>query len=199
MDLLDDDPCSCNVHVVPLQMIASDRLLEYLEHWKGRWDKVVGFRPTGWTSVLEARVYLVLLLMDYRYTPPAGADTINLQNIIDRDQKRLYNWANLRPMRNSGPSVMLYGVPYSEHRFADLLPSQRIRYMTPIYSSFFELTCFALSAQYVRMIATVNVGSAKSRAKMNGWFEKWEVERRRRVKEKANEHGIVGFRDKEYW
>jgi DNA cross-link repair 1A protein len=53
--------------------------------------------------------------------------------------------------------------------------------------------------RYVRMIATVNVGSTKSRAKMNGWFEKWEVERRRRVKEKANKHGIVGFRDKEYW
>ena len=125
MDLLDDDPCSCNVHVVPLQMIASDRLLEYLERWKGRWDKVVGFRPTGWTSVLEAGGYLVLLLMECRYTPPAGADTINLQNIIDRDQKRVYNWANLRPMRNSSPSVMLYGVPYSEHRFADLLPSPK--------------------------------------------------------------------------
>jgi len=63
--------------------------------------------------------------MDCRYTPPAGADTINLQNIIDRDQKRVYNWANLRPMRNSSSSVMLYGVPYSEHRSADLLP-QRI-------------------------------------------------------------------------
>jgi len=57
MDLLDDDPYSCDVHVMPLHMITSDRLLEYLERWKGRWDKVLGFRPTGWMSVLETRGY----------------------------------------------------------------------------------------------------------------------------------------------
>jgi DNA cross-link repair 1A protein len=49
------------------------------------------------------------------------------------------------------------------------------------------------------MIATVHVGSVKSRAKMNGWFEKWEAERRRRQREKADKHGVVAFRDKEYW
>lgn len=125
MKLLDDDPNSCNVHVVPLQTITSDRLLEYLEQWKGRWDKVLGFRPTGWTSVFNGEWYFGLLLMDCRYTPPAGTDTGNLQNIINRDQKRVYDWASLRPMRNSSPSVMLYGVPYSEHRFADLPPSTR--------------------------------------------------------------------------
>jgi DNA cross-link repair 1A protein len=198
MELLDNNPYNCNVHVMPLQTITSERLLEYLEHWKGRWNKVLGFRPTGWTSVFDAVGYFGLSLMDYRYTPPAGTDTGNLQNIINRNQKRMYNWASLRPMRNSSPSVMLYGVPYSEHRFADLPPFQERR-MTPISSSFFELTCFALSTQYVKMIATVNVGSAKSRAKMDGWFEKWEIERRRRDKEKADNHSVVAFRDKEYW
>jgi DNA cross-link repair 1A protein len=59
MELLGHDPNSCNVHVVPLQTITSDRLLEYLEHWKGRWDKVVGFRPTGWTSVFDGEGYLL--------------------------------------------------------------------------------------------------------------------------------------------
>ena len=121
-------------------------------------------RPTGWT-----------------YTPPAGADTANLQNIIQRDQKRTYNWTNLKPMRNSTPTVMLIGVPYSEH------------------SSFFELTCFALSVSYVRMIATVNVGSAKSRGKMNAWFEKWENEKKRREREMGGGKGALVPRHAEYW
>lgn len=164
--LIGDDPLKCGIHVRPLQDITSDRLLEYLELWKGRWSKVVGMRPTGWT-----------------YTPPSGADTANLQNIVQRDQSRIYNWSYLRPMRNSTPTVMLYGVPYSEH------------------SSFFELTCFALSIQYVRMIATVNVGSAKSRAKMNLWFEKWETERKRREKNAADgrKDAVIVARHQEYW
>jgi hypothetical protein len=71
--------------------------------------------------------------MGCRYTPPTGTDTVNLQNIINRDQKRVYNWASLRPMRNSSPSVMLYGVPYSEHRFADLpAPQRHNKFMTPV-------------------------------------------------------------------
>ncbi|PVG04912.1 DRMBL-domain-containing protein [Serendipita vermifera] len=166
MEMVGDDPTQCQVHVCPLSDITSDRLLEYLELWKGRWKKVVGLRPTGWT-----------------YTPPAGTDTVHLSHIIQRDQNRQYNWSYLRPMRNSTSTVMLYGVPYSEH------------------SSFFELTCFALSVNYVRMIATVNVGSAKSRTKMNGWFEKWESEKKRRYKEgiDAERNGIVAYRHEEYW
>jgi DNA cross-link repair 1A protein len=132
MQLLDNDPHNCSVHVMPLQTITSDRLLEYLECWKGRWDKVLGFRPTGWTLVPDARGNFGLSLMDYRYTPPAGTDTINLQNIINRDQKRVYNWASLRPMRNSSTSVMLYGVPYSEHRFADLCRPSKHAFIDPV-------------------------------------------------------------------
>jgi DNA cross-link repair 1A protein len=51
------------------------------------------------------------------------------------------------------------------------------------------------------MIATVNVGSTKSRAKMNGWFEKWEGEKKRRQKEgiDAERGGIVAYRHEEYW
>src|ERR1700689_5126247 len=51
------------------------------------------------------------------YTPPSGSDTANLQTIVQRDQNRAYNWSYLRPMRNSTANVMLYGVPYSEHRY----------------------------------------------------------------------------------
>lgn len=47
------------------------------------------------------------------------------------------------------------------------------------------------------MIATVNVGSQAGRGKMAKWFERWEVERRRR-KEKG-EAPVVAFRSLEYW
>ena len=71
---------------------------------------------------------------------------------------------------------MLYGVPYSEH------------------SSFFELTAFALSCDWVKMIATVNVGSEASRAKMAKWVEKWEAE-----KKKRGTVAIVDHRAPDYW
>jgi len=82
-------------------------------------------------------------------------------------------------MRNSTAKYRLYGVPYSEH------------------SSFFELTCFALSLDVVKIIATVNVGSAKSRGLMTRWFEKWEAERKKRWKE--GKERIVPYRDLDYW
>jgi DNA cross-link repair 1A protein len=45
----------------------------------------------------------------------------------------------------------------------------------------FELSAFALSVDYERIIATVNVGSPQSRAKMAKWFERWKAERKRRA------------------
>lgn len=79
-------------------------------------------------------------------------------------------------MKNSNGSMLLYGVPYSEH------------------SSFFELTCFALSLNWGRMIATVNVGRESSRGKMAKWVEKWEAERKKRG---ATE--VVPHRAPDYW
>ena len=47
--MLTDDPKAAGVHVVPLAVIATDRLKAYMERWNGYYHKVVGFRPTGWT------------------------------------------------------------------------------------------------------------------------------------------------------
>lgn len=74
---------------------------------------------------------------------------------------------------------MGFGVPYSEH------------------SSFFELTAFALSLDYVKMIATVNIHTALSRKKMEAWYEKWRIEKKRRAD--AGIPRMVPARSENYW
>ena len=97
------------------------------------------------------------------FSAPNGTDMLPpIATVISRSQSRTFTHANLQPMRNSSATLQVYGVPYSEH------------------SSFFELTCFALSFDWGRMIATVNVGSEASRNKIARWVEKWEAEKKRR-------------------
>ncbi|ORX37648.1 DNA repair metallo-beta-lactamase-domain-containing protein [Kockovaella imperatae] len=163
--MLSSDPIESQVHLVPLSNIQLDRLQPYLARLYPHFDRVLGFRPTGWA-----------------YTPPAGTDMLpDVNQVIRRDQSRSFSEASLKPQRGSCKQFMMYGVPYSEH------------------SSFFELTCFALSmpGPNLKMIATVNVHNEKSRAKMKKWFEKWAVEKARR-KEK-NLPPIVDYRDENYW
>jgi DNA cross-link repair 1A protein len=81
----------------------------------------------------------------------------------------------LKLVKGSNVNLQIYAVPYSEH------------------SSFFELTCFALSLDWGKMIATVNVGSEKSRTKMNKWFEKWD-----KARGKGN-IDVVEHRCVDYW
>ncbi|RPD53376.1 DRMBL-domain-containing protein [Lentinus tigrinus ALCF2SS1-7] len=158
--LLTTDPKAAGVHLVPLAVIASDRLKTYMERWKGHWTKAIGFRPTGWT-----------------FSAPSGTDTLpSIPSVISRSQSRTFTHTNLQPMRNSTSTLQVYGVPYSEH------------------SSFFELTCFALSFDWTRMIATVNVGSETSRGKMAKWVERWEAERKKR-----GEIEVVKYRTPDYW
>ncbi|KAI0794502.1 hypothetical protein C8Q74DRAFT_1249143 [Fomes fomentarius] len=158
--LLTKDPLAGGVHLVPLAVIASDRLKAYMERWKGHYTKAIGFRPTGWT-----------------FTAPKGTDMLpSIPTVISRSQSRTFTQANLQPMRNSTSTLQVYGVPYSEH------------------SSFFELTCFALSFDWGRMIATVNVGSEASRGKMAKWVERWEAERKKRSVTK-----VVDYRSSDYW
>ena len=104
--------------------------------------------------------------------PPVASTIANAQS-------RTFTYANLQPARNSTPTLMQYGVPYSEH------------------SSFAELACFALSIDCAKVIATVNVGTATGRAKMTKWFEKWDSERKKRLE--AGEPAIVKYRTLDYW
>lgn len=111
------------------------------------------------------------------YTPNAGSDTLpTIPAVIAKAQARTYTHANVTPNKNSSAALQVFGVPYSEH------------------SSFFELTCFALSTDWVRIVATVNVGSEASRSKMAKWVERWEAERKKRGGAK-----IVQHRSPDYW
>ncbi|RDB23954.1 DNA cross-link repair protein pso2/snm1 [Hypsizygus marmoreus] len=157
--LLCSNPLEANVHLVPLGLISSDKLKPYAERFKGKFSKVVGFRPTGWT-----------------YTQPAGSEQMpSIPSIISRQHKG-FTYASLQPARNSTSTLQLFPVPYSEH------------------SSFFELTCFAMSFDWGKMIATVNVGSETSRGKMAKWVARWEAERKKRGKDV-----IIPHRHFEYW
>ncbi|KAF8074931.1 beta-lactamase-like protein [Lyophyllum atratum] len=112
----------------------------------------------------------------WTYTQPAGTDQMPSVSSIILRPHRGFSYTSLRPARNSTPSLQLFPVPYSEH------------------SSFFELTCFAMSLNWGKMIATVNVGSETSRGKMAKWVSKWEAERKKRGKDT-----VVPYRHAEYW
>jgi DNA cross-link repair 1A protein len=55
--LLTSDPLEAGVHLLPLGTISSDKLKIYLDRWKGQYAKIIGFRPTGWTCVLNISVF----------------------------------------------------------------------------------------------------------------------------------------------
>ena len=113
------------------------------------------------------------------YSPPSGtSSTPSVASTLSRPPHRDFTYANLRPARGSTTTAQLFGVPYSEH------------------SSFYELTCFALSIDWARIVATVNVERASSRAKISAWVARWEAERR------AQGGGAVvvqPYRSPEYW
>ncbi|KAI0286113.1 DRMBL-domain-containing protein [Russula aff. rugulosa BPL654] len=112
----------------------------------------------------------------WTYSPPAGSSTApSIASILARPPHREFTYAHLRPARGSTSTAQFFGVPYSEH------------------SSFFELTCFALSLDWARIVATVNVESANSRAKISAWIARWEAERKKRPP------GVVPHRTLEYW
>lgn len=51
--MLTDDPRGACVHVVPLNLISTERLKGYADVWKDTFTKIIGLRPTGWTCVTQ--------------------------------------------------------------------------------------------------------------------------------------------------
>ncbi|KAJ9615555.1 DNA cross-link repair protein PSO2/SNM1 [Cladophialophora chaetospira] len=101
----------------------------------------------------------------WSYRPPTSRFTENpaVNTVLHSEGwKTRYTMRDLAPQRGSTRESNCFGVPYSEH------------------SSFRELTMFCCALRINRIVPTVNVGSARSREKMKGWIEKWEVEKRKK-------------------
>lgn len=175
--MLTDNPREACVHIVPLSLISPERLKGYADTWKDTFTKIVGLRPTGWAYV--AFFFPTIPppnIAIARFSPPSGAGLMtDISSILAKAQHRQFTWQDLRQAKGSDVNLQVYAVPYSEH------------------SSFFELTCFALSIEWEKMIATVNVGSEASRAKMNQWFDRWKKEKAKR------KEPIIQYRDIDYW
>ncbi|KAJ7491886.1 DNA cross-link repair protein pso2/snm1 [Mycena latifolia] len=148
----------------------------------------VHIMPLGWITLEKLQLYLERFkgvftkVVGFRptgwtFSPPAGAvQSPTIASVISTAQQKTFTHANLRPARSPSAALQLFPVPYSEH------------------SSFFELTCFALSLKWGRMIATVNVHSEGSRAKMARWVQKWEAEKKKRGRDE-----VVPHRRADYW
>jgi DNA cross-link repair 1A protein len=46
--MLTDDPADAQVHVLPLGQITVGKLGEYLDLHKTQYNRIIGFKPTGW-------------------------------------------------------------------------------------------------------------------------------------------------------
>lgn len=164
--------------MISLGDINPEGLANHLGKFKDRYDRIIGFRPTGWTCVTP----VALLAALFRTRTPAEADlpidphrfggaagttqTPDLATLIARDRAATesFDAKDIKPTRGSNDRVQMFGVPYSEH------------------SSFGDLTCFCLSVPgEPRIIPTVNVGSVTSREKMEVWIKRWATEKRKRA------------------
>ena len=138
------DPFSANLHLVPLGVVTSDRLKEYIGRWNGHWAKAIAFHPTGGrTSHISSRLICPNIVLAHSYSPPTVTSTTSLiASILVHQPHRGLIYMHLRPAHGSTHNGQFFGVPYSEH------------------SSFFKLTCFALSLYWTRIVAMVNFESA---------------------------------------
>ncbi|KAK4055603.1 DNA cross-link repair protein PSO2/SNM1 [Microbotryomycetes sp. JL201] len=150
-NMMTRNPLEAQVHMVWLQEIKGDSLADYLGKYHAK--HVDG----GFTRLIGLRP------TGWTYKSESKEKLPAISKILEREKRRTFTSAGLYPQRDSTWRCMAFGCPYSEH------------------SSFYELTCFALSLDYVKMIPTVNVHSANSRAKMKDWMTRWTQEKKRRA------------------
>ncbi|CAI4216293.1 unnamed protein product [Parascedosporium putredinis] len=184
--LLTSNPLEAQVHMQMLMEIRAETLQEYLNGYKPHFDRIVGFRPSGWNY----RPVGASKLISSNTQPGAVATT---QVLHSKAWRSRFSANNLEKQRGSTKESMCFGVPYSEH------------------SSFRELAMFLMSLRIERVIPTVNVGSETSRRKMKGWIDKWLSDRAKgglvkpRIEDSGSDSGSIeewdgkGTRREVYW
>ncbi|KAI9829265.1 MAG: hypothetical protein M1826_005729 [Phylliscum demangeonii] len=95
------DPYEAQVHMTPLFEIRAETLQDYLNSYKPRFSRIIGFRPSGWN-----------------YKPPNSrfVESPAVQTVLQSSNwKSSYSMADLVPQRGSTREASCFGVPYSEH------------------------------------------------------------------------------------
>ncbi|CED85491.1 Predicted hydrolase involved in interstrand cross-link repair [Phaffia rhodozyma] len=94
-ELITDNPSQSQVHMISLHDISHEGLTAYLKKHTTLFDRIIGFRPTGWT-----------------YTPNGGTNmsaSADLNMLIARDQQATFDARDLKPSRGSSDKVTMYG------------------------------------------------------------------------------------------
>ncbi|XP_074089743.1 DNA cross-link repair 1A protein [Macrotis lagotis] len=119
--LMTTDWSKALVHLLPMMQINFKGLQNHLNKFGGKYDRILAFRPTGWTH-----------------------------------SEKFASVADIVPQIKG--NISIYGIPYSEH------------------SSYLEMKRFVQWLKPQKIIATVNVGSWKSRNTMEKYFNEWKHE-----------------------
>ncbi|KAI0889881.1 DRMBL-domain-containing protein [Annulohypoxylon maeteangense] len=153
--LMTANPLEAQVHMQMLAEIRAETLQEYLNGYKAHFDRIVGFRPSGWNYRGGATTAKNVPAN----TSPASVPTTGI--LHGPAWRTRFSCKDLVAQRGSTSQAMCFGVPYSEH------------------SSFRELALFLMTLRIEKVVPTVNVGSEPGRRRMKGWVDRWLAERRK--------------------
>lgn len=140
--MLTRKPLEARVHVVSLHWISYESVAAYVQALQRQ-----GMRITITTAFRPTGWTF------QRTTAPAPTPSRHVEALLKASQPPEFTTSNLVCAPASTPSLRLVNVPYSEH------------------SSFYELMVFLLTLHPLRVIPTVNVGSAPGRTRMKAWLD----------------------------
>ncbi|KAJ3406742.1 hypothetical protein HDV05_005842 [Chytridiales sp. JEL 0842] len=103
-DLLTENHMEAQVHVVSMGELNVEALEDVLRHVSARFDRIIAFRPTGWTFQVPKKPSMT--------TTSTGSTSSSSSS--DPTLPRRYTLHSLKPT-NLSKQITKFGVPYSEH------------------------------------------------------------------------------------